>query len=376
MTTDDNPFIRFKNHIDNNIQRGFHAVFGLLATTETPEAKNKNYGISSSSNSNNMSTSNTDRALSQSKPESSTRKSDMESHDEGYACGRDILKWVVHSSYSPVNIQSLPHPRPHDAPPQCSTTFTFSDAFEDLLEVSSGRPLLPLKQFEMVRSREWDYWPWGRPIPEWINDIQERNLWSAYFRLNPSFRSSQIFNCQDPRHYDGFLLVRKYNETPSEPGGGTAGCRAADSEDELYAATHSKFATDIHAGVNTARREQNNIASRPAQKPSSPDSEETPVSQTVETPDGGKILRTIQLRTFDSGAQTTTTTRQYDADGNLIAQGDETTKTWSYTWPKRTSGSNDKERSDLNAGTTASSTISGEATVRGSGKVSGWFWTR
>lgn len=131
--------------------------------------------------------------------------------------------------------------------------------------------------------------------------------------------------------------------------------KEADSEGDLYAATKSDFATDDTA-------QEVNAQSMSTQNTGSLVPEKGPTTQTIETPDGGKILKTVQRHVDGHGTEVTTTTQRFDVDGNLVAQSEETTRTWSRTFSDRSS---DIENTDEEGNTT-----------RKDGKLGGWFWTK
>ncbi|KAK8108412.1 hypothetical protein PG984_014213 [Apiospora sp. TS-2023a] len=108
-----------------------------------------------------------------------------------------IQSWVKYSAYSPLRLQdTLPQPVPKDVPassypsgnePREQYRFTFRDAFEDLLAVSSGQPLKPLPELEsrlttprrpgslfleLSSAKSWR---------DWTANIERRYLWDTYF---------------------------------------------------------------------------------------------------------------------------------------------------------------------------------------------------
>ncbi|KAI0880834.1 uncharacterized protein GGS22DRAFT_80838 [Annulohypoxylon maeteangense] len=388
----DNPFIRFKRHIDNNVQRGFYTIFGSSTTVAT------NTG-------NNMSTVSPDYNSFPREPETTSSNSEMLSRDGGNASVDDVLSWAVSSSYSPANLQSLAQPRPNDAPPDYPDCFTFRDAFEDLLVASNGRPLSDLRRLLLAKQFEnFKYSPWGIPVEAWVSSIGRQSLWGAYFPLSSTaerqlsygLASPYLFRTKEktfsqPQTFTWSAVAfphweyhfppsdhdwTRYNEESSKPEAETNQCQEADTEEALYTNSPSKFTTNSRVGIDVLLAKQTDTKPRSTQDPTFSDPKTAPVSQTIETPSGGKILKTVQERTRNGGTETTTTTRQFDADGNLIAQGEETSWAWSRAFPGRTPLCKGKETSSSDTEVTTSSSVSGEANIRGSGKVSGWFWTR
>lgn len=156
MAADDdapnNPFVRFRHHVDSNVQRGFQTVFG--ENTGRDHVSSQSPGAPAS--------------------------------DSGVADVKDIFTWALSSPYSPFHLQHLPQPHPRDAPANSPHRFTFRDAFEDLLTVNSGRPLpdiqglLFAKHFEHAQHSFF-----GLHVADWVTDLGRRGLWGAYFPLSP-----------------------------------------------------------------------------------------------------------------------------------------------------------------------------------------------
>ncbi|KAI0103083.1 hypothetical protein F4776DRAFT_488653 [Hypoxylon sp. NC0597] len=387
----DNFFIRFKNHIDSNIERGFQTIFGSLAAMETQD-KNTVPG------------NNLERAPDRSKPESSPSNPNTPDSGEHNVSADDVLSWSISSPYSPLNLQSLSQPRPSDAPRDYPDCFTFRDAFEDLLAVNSGQPLSDLrrlvfaKHFEHVR-----YFPWGMPVEDWVAAVGRRGLWGSYFPLSTSarrelsygfispwrmlqteenrFRQPQALTWPDTtfpsweRHHPWWHHTWHIGREKSHKRGTeTTQQQEADAEVDLYAAIQSDFATDNCGGTDVQR--DLDTKSDSTRDSNFLDSKEAPVSHTIETPDGGKIVKEVQRRNYDGGTETTTITKQFDADGNLIARGEETTRTWSWKSPERTTLYHDGGKSRPNDETTASFEADVKTTTRRDEKSSGWFWTK
>ncbi|OTA94493.1 hypothetical protein M434DRAFT_29863 [Hypoxylon sp. CO27-5] len=388
----DNPFIRFKNHIDSNIERGFQTIFGSLAAIETREKST-------------MPANSFERAPDRIKPESSPSSSNKPDSDRHNVSADDVLSWAISSPYSPLNLESLPQPHPSGTPHDYPDCFTFRDAFEDLLAVNSGQPLSDLrrlvfaKHFEHVR-----YFPWGMPVEDWVTAVGRRGLWGSFFPLSSSarrelsygfvspwrmlqteenrFHQAQALTWPDttfsswehhhPRwHYTWHIGREKSHKNGTE----TTQQQEADAEGDLYAAIQSDFATDSRGGTDISQKDIS-TKSDSIQDSNLPESREAPVSHTIETPDGGKILKEVQRRSYDGGTETTTITKQFDADGNLIAQGEETTRTWSWKSPERTSLFHKGEKSRPGDETTASFEADVKTTTRRDEKSSGWFWTK
>ncbi|KAI1372967.1 hypothetical protein F4677DRAFT_430553 [Hypoxylon crocopeplum] len=380
-----NIFVRFKNRVDNNIQR-FQTVWGSLLTIGTQDKKE-------------LPVSNTDPDFGASvyefKPTVLFLK--RPNPEKGTVSAEDVLTWAIYNPYSPSNLQYIRQPYPNDAPRDYPDCFTFRDAFEDLLAVNSGQQLSDLrklifaKHFEHVR-----HFPWGLTVEDWVINLGRRDLWSAFFPLSSStkqklsyrlhiplnigghidfatFRRPQgLLNPSDPFwnysrsrdfHLERHSLWRRRNEESSDSTTGTTD-REALSDADLYAATQSDFSTPFRARIDAARGELN-AKTESTRNTGSPGSEDASVSQTVESPDGGKILITVRQRTLGGGTEATTTTRRLNDQGYLVAYREETTRTWVGRLYN-----NDGE------GTASDDEADTKSTAPRDGKSSGWFWTR
>ncbi|KAI1799941.1 hypothetical protein F4811DRAFT_67876 [Daldinia bambusicola] len=398
MTADDpldNFFIRFKNHIDNNIYRGFQTIFALPAHMANREQDIEN------SPTNDHDVMSQQRKSMDHEPDSTNVSSPSpgpDPDDTREADVRDVYRWAISSPYSPLNLQSLRQPRPSDAPRDYPDCFTFRDAFEDLLAVNSGKPLSDLrrlvfaKHFEHVR-----YFPWGMSVENWVAGVGLRGLWSAYFPLSQSarrdlsygiispWRSLQIGEStfhqspvstwpsmifppwekqqhhqslafRDPVGYEEKLAEREA-ETTSYP-------READTEYDLYEATTDSRPVEVPVPQGFYRQTTTTTTTTttpPNQVTTSETSNDGTVTETTETPGGGKIVKTIQQHNSKFGNKITTVTKQFDAAGELVSTSRTSNWSWSYH-----SDSDDEARE-----------WSDEKDGRSTGKdqkPSGWFW--
>ncbi|KAI0156638.1 hypothetical protein GGR52DRAFT_577196 [Hypoxylon sp. FL1284] len=368
MPSDDssgNPFIRFKNHVDGNIHRAFQTVFGSSTIMDRHENNEP-----------------TDSPPSGHPSQGKVSETPPGSDDKGRVSTDEVLSWANSSPYSPLNLQHLPQPHPRDATHAYPDCFTFRDAFEDLLAVNSGRPLSDLqglvleRQFEHLR-----HFPWGVPVDAWAVDLGRRGLWDAYFPLSSSARREFFYAHHGfPRrvwqadnttsHQLPASSRRGALDSPSPHSGSLWGGwhlpwseskgREADLEDDLYAALKSGFGPDSPVTTPLPQKTPDTQASS-TENTRSPDSEGTPTTRVIETPGGGKIFETIQQRIHNGKNETTTTTKQLDAHGNVIARS-ESTRVWS-SWTTSRGG----EGSESNSGENGNN-------VQGSSKSTGWFW--
>ncbi|KAI1362233.1 hypothetical protein F5Y08DRAFT_312760 [Xylaria arbuscula] len=250
MVVEDNPFVRFKNHIDNNLRRGWDVLVGPFVF---PPASSPSNESSSTTTTSTTPIPTTPTSTSTPKPNSAAKSSssstlskwfskmpdtDAASDKASTAAGSkqralststaptspittstaislppddnsdpptmdDVHSWALHSPYSPLNLQHLRQPRPNDAPPACEGTFTFNDAFEDLLVTGSGAPLTLSSRtaawkkclFSTGLSGRAEKEPDWRRLRKWLgndgaNSLQAldwacglgaRGLWEAYF---------------------------------------------------------------------------------------------------------------------------------------------------------------------------------------------------
>ncbi|KAI8960200.1 hypothetical protein F5Y11DRAFT_330800 [Daldinia sp. FL1419] len=391
----DNLFIRFKNHIDNNIYRGFQTIFALPAYMGNCERGMDNNPPN-----------NRDIVPREGKPVNPPpNPSTPDSTDTKDAEVRDVYQWAISSPYSPLNLQSLRQPRPADAPREYPDCFTFRDAFEDLLAVNSGKPLSDLrrllfaKHFEHVR-----YFPWGMSVENWVAGLGLRGLWNAYFPLSAAakrdlsygiispWRSLQIGEMtfhQSPvstwpsfafppwEHPWGHHHSRRYNDfngyegNSTEREGSTAYSQEADTEYDLYEATHPEPTTDSKiVEANTPQVFDNQTGSQ--QVTNSQNSDNGTVTETTETADGGKIVKTTKQRSSNFGNKVTTVTERFDASGELVSTSRQSSWSWSYQSPG-SSESYDDEEVDSDETTTWPHEKDGGSS-RKDHKSSGWFW--
>ncbi|KAI1641830.1 uncharacterized protein F4817DRAFT_354678 [Daldinia loculata] len=389
----DNIFIRFKNHIDNNIYRGFQTILTLPVHMENREQEMDN----SPTNSHDIVPQQRKQVIPPSNSSTSSPDDTREAEVE------DVYHWAISSPYSPLNLQSLRQPRPTDAPRDYPDCFTFRDAFEDLLAVNSGKPLSDLrrlvfsKHFEHVR-----YFPWGMSVENWVAGVGLRGLWSAYFPLSPSakrdlscgiispWRSLQIgettFHQSPVSMWPSMILPPwehhrswRYGdpigseEKPAEHEDETTYPQEADTEYDLYEPPRSEPTTDNKVvEINTPRGLSNQT--RSSQATDSQDSNDGTVTQTIETPDGGKIVKTIEQHGSKFGKRVNTTTKRFNAAGELVSSSRTSSWSWSYQSPNLSSKSFDEEGSDSDD---ENADWPDDKEGRSTGKdpkSNGWFW--
>ncbi|KAI1419963.1 hypothetical protein F5Y12DRAFT_788626 [Xylaria sp. FL1777] len=243
MVAEDNPFVRFKNHIDSNIRRGWDVLFGSSVAPSTPSVPSSK---SSSSRTITTSTITTAAAASTSQPSAlppspssssssydkmseipSHRPSDASTSDQhttsptsptatststtSTTAMEEVHTWAVHSPYSPLNLQHLNQPTPRDAPRACEGLFTFRDAFEDLLVAGSGEPLPTSRTIGWKRC-----WRGNHCFPrndvhaaQWVSGLGGLGLWDAYFTLETG--TGKRMSRDD---WDRFQKRMKYHEAP------------------------------------------------------------------------------------------------------------------------------------------------------------------
>ncbi|KAI0182709.1 hypothetical protein EV127DRAFT_448917 [Xylaria flabelliformis] len=205
MGTGENPFIRFKNTIDNNVRRGRDYLFGSppSSTSSAP-------------------TSSQPSPPSSSQP-SSTTMATVASESEQTTTMAEVHTWSIQSPYSPLNLQDLPQPTPRDAPPRplfndANINFTFRDAFEDLLVAGSGQPLPSMHDIVMKKRREIvPFWEASRGlhVTSWVGRLASRGLWDAYFRMEPSTTTRRRSHPYDEMDVERQLYFRNSSSTNS-----------------------------------------------------------------------------------------------------------------------------------------------------------------
>lgn len=186
-----NPFIRFKRHVDARIGTGLSIFTGTSTRTDTDTGTDtatrvapapapvNGSGLPLSSQPTPFE--NMDRAP---KPPPSASASWFDSllgwRDEGHDVNGATTKfwneWAQLSPYSPYNLRHLPQPVPAGVSPEDADLFDFEDAFEDLLAVSSGRDLMDLRNQADRKRRILDSFHFGEPPMLWVNWLSARRL--------------------------------------------------------------------------------------------------------------------------------------------------------------------------------------------------------
>ncbi|EFX00189.1 hypothetical protein CMQ_7191 [Grosmannia clavigera kw1407] len=152
-----NPFVRWKQHVDAHIGLTLNSLLGIPAIVtknlNIRPVENDGIGAATPVRAN--------TASSPGSPQANPHDSSSPESDNGHSDILDdvdaaqLLEWhkfIYYSPYSPLKLQQqqqqyhvLPPPVPCDAPFGVDPySFTYTDAFEDLLRASSGRPMLDL----------------------------------------------------------------------------------------------------------------------------------------------------------------------------------------------------------------------------------------
>ncbi|KAI0127611.1 hypothetical protein BJ170DRAFT_626138 [Xylariales sp. AK1849] len=174
-----NPFVRYKNYVNHYVSQTWHGILSLAPSD--PETSRGNVL-------HNEAVSVREIMLA----ESQQRESTMASRSVRMPIEGDterlrrlsISSWVNFSSYSPVNLQHLPQPVPRDAPRFTTAQFTYADAFEDLMSVSSGRSMPSIHQriaWQAKRTSQTGVFNNGSSATDWIALLEHDELWDAYF---------------------------------------------------------------------------------------------------------------------------------------------------------------------------------------------------
>jgi hypothetical protein len=190
-----NPFIRFKKHVDANIGAGVHGILSLPTMIsdsfhgrqlgpQAVGAASFHHGFNDSFSYGHP---DSDRWLAEQRRASET-EAWLDNMFEGYGEMGQLRRWqifIYESPYSPIRLAStMPRqPCPRDLEPGMDPTmFTFVDAFEDLLLVSSGRPMMDLcERYDMNRTLARMY-PTGEHPFSWFSRLQSQGLSRSYFQ--------------------------------------------------------------------------------------------------------------------------------------------------------------------------------------------------
>ncbi|KAI0503096.1 hypothetical protein F5B22DRAFT_630587 [Xylaria bambusicola] len=433
MVVEDNPFVRFKNHIDSNIRRGWDVLVGSVSPTlptSSPVSSPQHTGTTSTTattpNSATSSSISPPLSLQPKMPDSSSSASDhastaaMSDHhhnastaptsptspttptsptypaspttptpDPEETTPHGVHDWAVRSPYSPFSLQHLRQPTPNDAPRGCEGTFTFRDAFEDLLVTGSGAPL------SMSRTPGWKKCLSSRDTRDrtrlrvggfgvergergdrvdsvnWVSGLGGMGLWDAYFDVKkkgrPVYRddweefrergapSRVVVDGEDERERrigfgfglgSGFSFGerdrerhrawehswRRRSEQQQQR------TEEAEFEDELYDAFRVSFGgkedgmkVGFTAAVDADGKKDLKIIT-PGSEDGEKDKEET---KTIVYPDGSKRVRTIERKETDGKEEVKTIECVYDKHGNLVSRskGLARTRSWEGDLP-------------------------------------------
>ncbi|KAJ9134449.1 hypothetical protein NKR23_g10098 [Pleurostoma richardsiae] len=178
-----NPFVKFKRHVDAHIGATWNGIFNLASTastaseTPTPEPTSSALDQDPADLSPQHTVTTTEIKKDVYKPEAPTPTGTMEWHSLDWRQARLWHYFVHHSPYSPLNLQSLPQPVPQDVPEGVDpSSFTFEDAFEDLLAAASGQRMLDLRRRSEMRQLMQQMFPQGEPPFFWLRRLQSQGL--------------------------------------------------------------------------------------------------------------------------------------------------------------------------------------------------------
>ncbi|KAH8158864.1 hypothetical protein CIB48_g9383 [Xylaria polymorpha] len=380
MVTGDNPFIRFKNYIDNRVHRGLELLFGSPQSTATSSKD----PCSSHGESINAPTNNTTTHLQQQQQQqqrlqsssllssaglkmtknASTTASVAEEPEQHTTTTMDeVHTWSIHSPYSPLNLQHLPQPTPRGAPRSSEAHFTFRDAFEDLLVAGSGQPLPSMRELAWKKRREgFPFWEdRGTHVTQWVGRLAAGGLWDALFRMEPG-ATGGIGKRGEGRGSDSCISAKagrlEGTSTPDAPNGAPE----RDPKNE--------------------RRVVQWVEGSGSKKPSHPE-----ITTTVYA-DGSKYVRTTERLERNGKTKVTTTEQRFDPAGNLTSESREasSTRAWSgsipgagasFSWSWNSDTGTRRKNSDENGRESRDGDDDDEAGW-GDGKdeKKGWFWNR
>ncbi|KAI3320486.1 hypothetical protein HD806DRAFT_234866 [Xylariaceae sp. AK1471] len=438
MVPEDNPFIRFKNHVNSNVRRGIQTVFGTPALVSTSTSspvlvpslrESCASDATCHSHPQQQQQSSLPTIMMDRSPSPQVSSNASSENNEGTTSMDDVYTWAIQSPYSPLNLQHLRQPVPQGVHPSWEGHFTFRDAFEDLLVAGSGSPLPSLS--EHTRRKTWESnpfsaWGPGQHVALWVGEVGVTGLWGSYFNLRPELRN--CFDWRPSRKMDmsGFNR-RLYFRAPAVSEWGNGGLvdewkereasrdkdwidiwseamkvvrdhvtrfgeddedANADAEEDLYSANRSEFAADP-----VSARKDMQVAERPnttnaLQKQDVPEMPEPEQVTTTEYADGSKHVMTTRRKERDGKTEVTTTSQHFDANGSLLAESKETTtrRTWSgrvpgaeasFSWAFNKDAKT-TTRAEGNGGRTDDEDGDGDDSHLGGRKdaKSGWFWKR
>lgn len=171
-----NPFVRFKRHVDSSIGHTIDGVLALPSTISRPkpsptpsldQAEQQQQQPPSSQQGQPPEKTGTKMEL----PDSPTKEV------MDWPTARLWQRFVYYSPYSPLNLRHIPQPIPNDLPADVHpNTFTYEDAFEDLLSEAAGRPMMDLGRRSEARQLLQEMFPQGEPGFFWLRRLQSQGL--------------------------------------------------------------------------------------------------------------------------------------------------------------------------------------------------------
>ncbi|KAI0435615.1 hypothetical protein F4803DRAFT_300712 [Xylaria telfairii] len=435
MVTGDNPFIHFKNYIDNRVYRGLGLLFGSSQDPLSSHGKsiNAQYSHPASAAATTATTTTTTTTTTTVIPSSflsssrlkmtenaSTTTFGAEEPEQHTTTTMDeVHTWSIHSPYSPLNLQHLPQPTPRDAPRSGEAHFTFRDAFEDLLVAGSGQPLPSMRELAWKKRREsFPFWEdRGNHVTQWVGRLAAVSLWDALFRMEPGATGGsgkgekdgdrQLY-FRDDRPIGGWRRDSAWRGWEDRARRATdanhssfdakgvwdaawkvgldrdrwEGDGEADTEDELYRTStpDSPNGAEERDSKNQ-RRVVQWVEGGGLKKPS------TPETTTTVYGDGSKYVKTTERFERNGKTKVTTTEQRFDSAGNLTSESRETstTRAWSGSIPGAKasfswSWSGDTETRRKNSNENGRENMDGDDHEAGWGdrkdEKKGWFWNR
>ncbi|KAK8061191.1 hypothetical protein PG997_015412 [Apiospora hydei] len=215
-----NPFVRFKHRVDDQISQTVRNIWSSPSSSnKSQDEAGGSYALrdtwpttsNSDDDNSNVLTNVVDKTTNNGSP-NSEEMATLESAISQSLRDETVKSWVQYSSYSPLHLHyTLPAPLPKDVLSSGGYhregQFTFRDAFEDLLAVSSGQPLTDRAELasrtekpkQLIYSTseslhsDGSIWFFAQPpfdavadrmLPwdEWAAGLDRRGrLWDAYF---------------------------------------------------------------------------------------------------------------------------------------------------------------------------------------------------
>lgn len=283
-----NPFVRWKQHVDRHIADGLNSVLGV------PSIISKTLQLNSTGTSPQSTTPTTDPSVSDQVQQ--LRRIDCPRVHEpknmrsftfniaAQAALGDIAATIHDPDYSPLCLdQHLPPPVPRGVPDDVEldphTDFTYRDAYEDLLRVSTGLPLTPFSTLAARKSPGYRMYGFdGGETPfSWLGRISSQGLIHRVLKQaaqQPYVVEEDGQRDQKERQDTFAALTKSWSETNnpfrSDPGDTFGRDTPNDKEQEEDEFPRSLF-TELNRAFRVMERVFDEAAEKQTRRPDSKD---------------------------------------------------------------------------------------------------------